>query len=69
MKISPLQMWYPNWPGHNSIYYNRISDGAVRGIVNLGNLNSNRINSGALTRWVEPVATPAVVLHIKKVPQ
>lgn len=65
MRITPLQMWYPNWPmnpGHNSIYYNNVQRGALTGPVQG---DASRINSGAIRNWAEPRATPAVILHIK----
>jgi len=69
MKIHPANIWFPNYPyipGHNSTYYNRITDGAMRGIVNLGNPDPNRINSGALRHRVEPAMAPSCVIHIKR---
>jgi hypothetical protein len=63
MKINPYNIWYPNWPtaGHNSLYYNRISYEAMRGI---SDPNAYRINSGAIREWVYPVAPPSCVVHL-----
>ena len=65
MKINPVNFWYPNWnvnPGHNSIYYNRVSVDAIHGIECS---DPTRVNGGVIRNWVEPMAGPAVVLHIK----
>jgi hypothetical protein len=60
MKINPYQFWYP---GHNSIYYNNVERGALVGPTQG---DASRINAGAIRNWVQPVATPSCIIHIKR---
>ena len=59
MKISPFEFGYP---GHNSLYYNRVTRGALAGPVEG---DASRVDSGALRSWSQSQMTPAVVIHVK----
>jgi hypothetical protein len=60
VKLSPFEFWYP---GHNSLYYNRVTRGALEGPTEG---SPSRITAGALRAWCQPTMTPAAVIHIKK---
>jgi len=59
VKLSPFEFGYP---GHNSLYYNRATRGALAGPVEG---DASRTASGAIRSWSQPPMTPAAVIHIK----